>query len=133
MTAALAGTACMASGTFLTRRWTPAIGCRYVVDTATLTAWVTVAQQTHTSHPHLQRAQAMRSASSLAAMTMVLAAQGMGRSSGAMSRFDPEGAARVFALAANELPVILATVGHSAPANWPQEPRKPMHEVMASA
>lgn len=91
-----------------------------------------MAQQTHTSNPQLQRDEAMRSAS-LAAMTMVLSAQGMGLSSGAMSGFDPEGVATAFDLATNELPVILVTVGHSAPGNWPQEPRKPVHEVMAGA
>jgi len=103
-----------------------------ILDAETVAGWVAMAQQIHTNNPQLQRDEAVRSAS-LAAMTLMLAAQGMGLSSGAMSGFDPEGVAAVFDLAIHELPVILVTVGHSAPGNGPQKPRKPVHEVMAIA
>jgi nitroreductase len=103
-----------------------------ILDAETVAGWVAMAQQAHTNNPQLQRDEAVRSAS-LAAMTLMLAAQGMGLASGAMSGFDPAGVAAEFALAPHELPVMLVTVGHSAPGNWPQKPRKPVHEVMAFA
>lgn len=103
-----------------------------IMSPAMLDGWVTMAQATHPGDPQLQRDEAVRSAS-LAAMTLMLAAQGMGLASGAMSGFDPAGVSREFGLAANELPVMLVTVGPAAPGNWPQKPRKPLREVMAFA
>lgn len=103
-----------------------------LMDRATFDGWVNMAQSSHHNNPQLQRDEAVRSAS-LAAMTLMLAAQGMGLSTGAMSGFDPEGVARTFDLDATELPVILVTVGYAASGNWSQKPRKPLHEVMVFA
>ncbi|MGH8435746.1 MAG: nitroreductase family protein [Pseudomonas sp.] len=94
-----------------------------------LDGWVAMAKRTHSGNPELQRDEAIRSAS-LAAMTPMLAAQGMGLSTGSMSGFDHLGVVREFQLAATEVPVILVTVGHPAPGNWPQKPRRPLHEVI---
>lgn len=94
--------------------------------------WLAMASQSHCDNPQLQRDEAFRSAS-LAAMTLMLAAQGMGLSTSAMSGFDAPGVAREFQLAVTEVPVILVTVGYPAPGNLPQKPRKPLHEVMQYA
>ncbi len=81
---------------------------------------------------HRGLAQALRSAS-LAAMTLMLAAQGMGLASGAMSGFDGDGVAAAFELTADELPVMLVTIGYPAAGNWPQKLRKPLDQVLAFA
>jgi nitroreductase len=103
-----------------------------LLDQSMHAAWVAMAMRSHTGNPQLQRDEAFRSAS-LAAMTLMLAAQGMGFSTGSMSGFDPLGVAREFRLDASEVPVILVTVGYAAAGNWPQKPRKPLHEVMEFA
>lgn len=92
-------------------------------------AWVAQASQSHESQPVLQRDEAIRSAS-LAGMTLMLAAQGMGLGSCAMSGFDASQVAQAFGLSAMELPVLLITVGYPAAGNWPQKPRKPLPEVL---
>lgn len=132
MTAALAGSACMASGTFLTRRWKPAIGRRYFGH-GNAHRW----GHRGPANPHQPSSLTARPSHALGLLLGGHDHGAGGPGHGSVQRrdeqLDAEGAARVFALAANELPVILATVGHSAPANWPQEPRNPVHEVMASA
>jgi nitroreductase len=79
-----------------------------------------------------QRDEALRSAS-LAAMTMILAAEGMGLSSCAMTGFDAEAVHAAFGLGANEVPVMLVAVGHAAKGNWPQKPRRPLDDVLRYA
>jgi len=103
-----------------------------ILQESTFDGWVAMAKDSHQDNPQLQRDEALRSAS-LAAMTLMLAAQGMGLSTGAMSGFDAEGVAQEFDLGANEVPVILVTAGYPAPGNWPQKPRKPLHEVLEFA
>lgn len=103
-----------------------------LLDQSMHAAWVAMAMRSHTGNPQLQRDEAFRSAS-LAAMTLMLAAQGMGLSTGSMSGFDPLGVAREFRLDVSEVPVILVTVGYAAAGNWPQKPRKPLHEVFEFA
>ncbi|MGH8353215.1 MAG: nitroreductase family protein [Pseudomonas sp.] len=100
-----------------------------ILKQSTVESWVAMANDSHHGDPQLQRDEAFRSAS-LAAMTLMLAAQGMGLSTGAMSGFDADGVMREFGLSASEVPVILVTVGYPAPSNWPQKPRKPLHEVL---
>ena len=92
-------------------------------------AWVAQAARQHANNPTLQRDEAIRSAS-LAAMTLMLAAQGMGLASGAMIGFDMEGLAREFSLSPGEVPAMVVTVGYPAEGNWPQKPRRPLHEVL---
>lgn len=103
-----------------------------IMDQAVFQAWLGMAQRSHLDNPQLQRDEAFRSAS-LAAMTLMLAAQGMGLSTGSMSGFDPLGVAREFGLAENEVPVMLVTAGYPAPGNWPQKPRKHLDEVIEFA
>ncbi|MDF3837847.1 nitroreductase family protein [Cupriavidus basilensis] len=91
--------------------------------------WVVQASASHERDPVLQRDEAIRSAS-LAAMTLMLAAQGMALGSCAMVGFDAAEVSREFNLDATELPVVIVTVGYPAAGNWPQKPRKPLSEVL---
>ncbi|MDR0258762.1 MAG: nitroreductase family protein [Comamonas sp.] len=93
-------------------------------------AWQTQAEKSHENNPVLQRDEAFRSAS-LAAMALMLAAQGMGLGSCAMSGFDPVLVAQAFGLSAKEVPVLLVAVGYPEAGNWPQKPRKAVSEVLA--
>ena len=79
----------------------------------------------------LQRDEAVRSAS-LAAMTLMLAAEGMGLASAPMGGFDAAGVASAFGLQADELPVMLVAVGRAAEVAAPK-PRRPVAEVLALA
>src|SRR5690606_21460702 len=92
--------------------------------------WVARVGADHPNNPVLQRDEAVRSAS-LAAMTLMLAAQGMELGSCAMSGFDAELVSQSFALGADELPVMIVTVGHPAEGNWPQKVRKAVPEVLS--
>lgn len=103
-----------------------------ILDESVFEDWGAMARRSHIGNPELQRDEAVRSAS-LAAMTLMLASQGMGLATGSMGGFDPLALAREFGLAATEVPVILVTVGYPAPGNWPQKPRRPVHEVIEFA
>lgn len=92
--------------------------------------WVSLASTAHEGNVLLQRDEAIRSAS-LAAMTLMLAAQGMGLGSCAMSGFDAVQVARAFELSTSELPVMIVAVGYPATKNWPQKPRKALSEVLS--
>ena len=92
-------------------------------------AWQSQAHLSHEGNAALQRDEAIRSAS-LAAMTLMLAAQEMDLGSCAMSGFDAAQVAKEFGLASTELPVLIVVVGHPEPGNWPQKPGKPVEEVL---
>jgi nitroreductase len=80
--------------------------------------------------PRAQRDEAIRSAS-MAAMTLMLAAEAKGLVSCPLIEFDPEGVRREFHIAERYLPVMLVAVGHPASAKWQREPRLPLHQVLA--
>lgn len=92
-------------------------------------AWVQMAHDGHEGHPVRQRDEAVRSAS-MGAMTLMLAAQGMGLVSGPMIGFDPAGVAKAFHLTARDIPAMLIAVGYAAPGNWSQKPRLPVKEIL---
>lgn len=92
-------------------------------------AWVKMAHDGHEGNPERQRDEAIRSAS-LGAMTLMLAAQGMGLVSGPMIGFDPVGVAREFNLSDKEIPAMLVAVGFAATGNWPQKPRLPVKDIL---
>ncbi len=92
-------------------------------------AWVQMAHDGLENNPSRQRDEAIRSAS-MGAMTLMLAAQGMGLVSGPMIGFDPAGVSKEFKLTANDIPAMLVAVGVAAPGNWPQKPRLPVREVL---
>lgn len=103
-----------------------------IVPCALVDVWVSAAHRAHGDNPQLQRDEAMRSAS-LAAMTLMLAAESKGLASCPMSGFDAAGVAREFALSPEELPVMLIAVGDAADGNWRQKHRKPLAQVLAFA
>ena len=103
-----------------------------ILDQAIADGWVARASTAHESNATLQRDEALRSAS-LAAMTLMLAAEGMGLGSCPMSGFDAAQVAREFNLSTTELPVMIVAVGYPETDNWPQKPRKPLVDVLAIA
>ena len=92
--------------------------------------WISAARKAYGTNPQFQRDEAIRSAS-MAAMTLMLAAEGMGLASGPMIGFDAAGVAREFGLAPTEVPAMLVTVGYAAPGNTGQKPRRPLSETLA--
>ncbi len=100
-----------------------------IMDPQVVENWELQAVRAHASNPGLQRDEAIRSAS-LAAMTLMLAAEGMGLASGAMIGFDMDRLAQEFDLTAADVPAIVVTVGYPTAGNWPQKPRKPVTEVL---
>ena len=77
----------------------------------------------------LVRDEAIRSAS-FAAMTLMLAAEAKGLVSGPMIGFAPDAVKAAFHIEDRYLPVMLLTVGYSAPGNWPRKPRLEVEEVL---
>ena len=115
----------------LPRALAPAIE-QGVIPQAVADGWIRAADQAHAGNRQLQRDEALRSAS-LAAMTLILAASGMGLASSAMGGFDPAGVGKAFDLAEDEIPVMLVTIGYAAAGNWRQKPRLPTRQVLAYA
>lgn len=103
-----------------------------ILEAGLVDGWVSMASQAHGADPQLQRDEALRSAS-LAAMTLMLAAEGMGLASCPMGGFDAAAVAREFQLPAGQVPVMLVAVGEAAPGIWPQKRRKPLAQVLAFA
>jgi nitroreductase len=101
-----------------------------IIDQAIYDMWVAAAQGMYQDNVQLQRDEAIRSGS-LAAMTLMLAAQGQGLVSTPMIGFDAVAVADTFGLSSTEVPVMLVTVGYPGAANWPQKPRKTVHDVLA--
>ena len=95
-------------------------------------SWANAARDTHAGNPQLQRDEAFRSAS-LAAMVLMLAAEGMGLASCPMSGFDPEAVSREFGLSLDEVPVMLVAVGHAHSDKSDQKPRRAVREVLSHA
>jgi len=101
-----------------------------IIDQATYEGWVGAVNNMYGANPVMQRDEAVRSAS-LAAMTLMLAAQEQGLVSCPMIGFDAAGVAAAFELPATDVPVMLVTVGYSGPSNWPKKPRKAVADVLA--
>ena len=80
--------------------------------------------------PQRARDEAIRSVS-LAAMTLMIAAQAKGYVSGPMIGFDPDGVKRAFGISDRYGPAMLLPVGHEAPGNWPRKVRLSVDEVLA--
>ncbi|WP_286237674.1 nitroreductase family protein [Neptuniibacter halophilus] len=112
----------------LAQRLQPAVD-QGIVAAETATGWANMAAGAHQDNAQLRRDEALRSAS-LASMTLMLAAEGLGYASGAMSGFDAEALSQAFALEAGELPVMLVALGHAAEGNWSQKPRRPLQDIL---
>lgn len=101
-----------------------------IMDADVAAGWVGMATSAHQGSPQTQRDEAIRSAS-LAAMTLMLAAEGMGLNACAIGGFDAERLTSAFDLHTRALPVMLITVGYGLENNWPQKPRLPLSDVFA--
>lgn len=99
------------------------------VDQGVVDGMVNGATRTYADDPRLQRDEAIRSAS-LAAMTLMHAAQAMGLASGPMIGFDPDQVHAGFGLGPDDVPALLVTVGRPAAGNGPRKPRRPVAEVL---
>lgn len=106
----------------------PSVDAELMPQTAA-DGWVAVATQTHEGNPQLQMDEAFRSAS-LAAMTLMLAAEDMGFATGPMSGFVREQVQQAFNLSEDDIPVMLVTVGKAANKSWSQKKRRPVEKVL---
>ncbi|MEU3623025.1 nitroreductase family protein [Amycolatopsis coloradensis] len=91
--------------------------------------WQGAAKSLYFEQPQRARDEAVRSAT-FGAGALIFAAHAMGLGSAPMIGFEPEGVAREFELAADEIPVMLLSVGFATPENWPQKPRRPLTQVL---
>lgn len=91
--------------------------------------WKSKVVATHENNPQVQINEAFRSAS-LAGMALMLAAQEQGFVTGPMSGFIPEAVSQAFDLTANQVPVMLISVGYPAEGNYPQSARLDVKEVL---
>jgi len=78
----------------------------------------------------VQRDEACRSVG-LAAMNLMLAAEGMGLSSCPMIGFDPEQVSEILGLDADHPPLMIVVVGRSAKAPWPRLGLLDLEEVVS--
>lgn len=106
----------------------PSVDAGLVPQTAA-DGWIAAATQTHEGNPQLQMDEAFRSAS-LAAMTLMLAAEDMGFATGPMSGFVREQVQQAFNLGEDDIPVMLVTVGKAANKSWSQKKRWPVEKVL---
>ncbi len=97
-----------------------------------VTAWQSSATQMYADVPHSRRDEAIRSAT-FAASTLMLAGQALGLAASPMSGFDISGVSHAFALREDEIPAMLVTMGKAQANNWPQKPRRPVHEILELA
>jgi nitroreductase len=101
-----------------------------IFDQSRADAMTNSAAKSYSNNERFARDEAIRGAS-LAAMTLMIAAQAKGMVSGPMIGFDPEGVKREFDISDRYVPVMLLTVGYPAPGNWPRKPRLDAEEVLA--
>ena len=94
--------------------------------------WEIPARGLYFDHPQRQRDEAIRTGA-IGATAMIYAARSLGLGSTPMIGFDAEAVAREFALAEDEVPVMLLSVGAERPGNWPQKPRRPVADVLEFA
>ena len=79
--------------------------------------------------PQMQRDEAIRSAS-LAAMTLMLAAEDMGYATGPMIGFDSDGVAKLIGLDEHHIPVMLVVLGKQVGDIRPRATRLPVSDVV---
>ena len=98
-------------------------------DQAAYDGWIGMCNGMYNGNAQLQRDEAIRSGS-LAAMTLMYAAQAKGYVSGAMIGFDGAAVAKEFGLNEHEVPVMLIAVGNAAPGNWPRKVRRSLAQAV---
>lgn len=103
-----------------------------IVDAGTADFFAGATPHMYGSSPQMARDEAVRSGS-LAAMTLMLAAEGMGLVSCPMIGFDAAKVCELFNIEERFVPVMLLPVGHEAPGNWARKVRRPLDEVLGWA
>lgn len=101
-----------------------------IIDAGMAQYWVQSANGAYSANERHARDEAIRSGA-MAAMVLMLAAEDRGLVSGPMIGFDPEAVKREFGISDRYVPVMLVTVGHGAPGNWPRKPRLSVDEVLS--
>jgi nitroreductase len=91
--------------------------------------WEIPARNLYMDYPQRQRDEAVRTAT-FGAAAITYAALSLGLGSTPMIGFDADAVHREFELAANEVPVLLLSLGAKRPGNRPQKPRRLVTEVM---
>jgi nitroreductase len=91
--------------------------------------WELPARGLYKEFPQRQRDEAVRTAT-FGAAAIIYAAGSLELGSTPMIGFDAEAVHREFGLAADEIPVLLLSVGAERPGNWPQKPRRAVAEVL---
>lgn len=100
-----------------------------VMPAAMVPEWENPARDLYQDHPQRQRDEAVRTGT-FGAAAMIYAARSLGLGSTPMIGFDAEAVHGEFGLAANEVPVMLLSVGAERPGNWAQKPRLPVADVL---
>ena len=101
-----------------------------VMPAAMVAEWENPARDLYMAYPQRQRDEAVRTAT-FGAAAMIYAARSLGLGSTPMIGFDAEAVHREFGLAADEVPVLLLSIGAERPGNWAQKPRRPVADVLA--
>ena len=91
--------------------------------------WEIPARDLYMKSPQRRRDEAVRTGT-FGAAAIIYAARSLGLGSTPMIGFDAEAVAREFALAEDEVPVMLLSVGPERPGNWAQKPRRPVADVL---
>jgi nitroreductase len=91
--------------------------------------WEAPARGLYDDQPQRQRDEAVRTAT-FGAAAIIYTARSLGLGSTPMIGFDAEAVHCEFGLAADEIPVMLLTVGPERAGNWPQKPRMPLADVL---
>ena len=112
----------------LAARLAPAVAAG-IMPAELVAGWETGARSLYEDQPQRQRDEAVRTAT-LGATTLMHAAAALGLGAGPMIGFDADAVTKEFHLAADEVPVVLVSIGHATPENWPAKPRRPVSEVL---
>jgi len=91
--------------------------------------WEIPARDLYMAYPQRQRDEAVRTAT-FGAAAMIYAARSLGLGSTPMIGFDADAVHREFALAENEVPAMLLSIGPERQGNWAQKPRRPVDDVL---
>ena len=100
-----------------------------VMPAAMVAEWENPARGLYFEQPQRQRDEAVRTGT-FGAAAIIYAARSLGLGSTPMIGFDADAVVREFGLAADEVPVMLLTVGAERPGNWAQKPRRPVADVL---
>lgn len=121
----------LADHAVLAERLAPAVEAG-IMPAEVVPVWEGAARGLYFEQPQRQRDEAVRTGT-FGAAALIYAAHALGYGSTPMIGFDADAVSREFALAADEVPVLLLSVGAALPENWPQKPRRPLADVLAFA